>query len=58
MVMKKTIAEEDAFPPEQVDIQKQMKELLKKQKTVRVAGPEEEEIEEEDEDKEEGKEVA
>jgi membrane protein YdbS with pleckstrin-like domain len=58
IVMKKTIAEEDAFPPEQVDIQKQMKELLKKQKTVRVAEPEEEEVEEEDEDKEEGKEVA
>jgi membrane protein YdbS with pleckstrin-like domain len=58
MAMKKTIAEEDAFPPEQVDIQKQMKELLKKQKTVRVAEPEEEEIEEEDEDKEEAKEVA
>jgi membrane protein YdbS with pleckstrin-like domain len=57
--MKKTIKEDDAFPPEQVDIQKQMKELLKKQKTVRVAEPEEEEIEEEeDEDKEEGKEVA
>jgi hypothetical protein len=56
--MKKTIREDDAFPPEQVDIQKQMKELLKKQKTVRVAEPEEEEIEEEDEDKEEGKEVA
>jgi membrane protein YdbS with pleckstrin-like domain len=58
IVMKKIIAEEDSFPPEQVDIQKQMKELLKKQKTVRVAEPEEEEVEEEDEDKEEGKEVA
>jgi hypothetical protein len=57
IVMKKTIVE-DAFPPEQVDIQKQMKELLKKQKTVRVAEPEEEDVEEEDEDKEEGKEVA
>jgi len=56
--MKKTIVEEDSLPPEQVDIQKQMKELLKKQKTVRVTEPEEEEVEEEDEDKEEGKEVA
>jgi len=57
IAMKKTVAEEDAFPPEQVDIQKQMKELLKKQKMVRVPEPEEEEIEEEDEDKEEAKEV-
>ena len=63
MAMKKNIAEEDTFPPEQVDIQKQMKELLKKQKTVRIAEPEEEEVEEEeteeeDENKEEGKEIA
>jgi membrane protein YdbS with pleckstrin-like domain len=62
VAMKKTVAKEDAFPPEQVDIQQQMKELLKKQKTVRVAEPEEEEVEEEeteeDENEEEGKEVA
>jgi hypothetical protein len=55
---KKTVAEEDAFPQEQVDIQKQMKDLLKKQRTVRVAEPEEEEVEEDEEDKEEGREVA
>jgi membrane protein YdbS with pleckstrin-like domain len=58
MMTKKTVAEEDAFPQEQVDIQKQMKDLLKKQKMVRVAEPEEEEAEEEEEDKEEGREVA
>jgi hypothetical protein len=56
---KRTVAPEEAFQPEQVDIQQQMKELLKKQKTSRVNPPEEEEVEEEDseeEDKEEGKE--
>jgi membrane protein YdbS with pleckstrin-like domain len=58
MVTKKTVAEEDALPQEQVDIQKQMKDLLKKQRTVRVAEPEEEEVEEDEEDKEEGREVA
>jgi membrane protein YdbS with pleckstrin-like domain len=58
MVTKKTVAEEDAFPQEQVDIQKQMKDLLKKQRTVRVTEPEEEEVEEDEEDKEEGREVA
>jgi hypothetical protein len=56
---KRMVAPEDAFQPEQVDIQQQMKELLKKQKTARV-NPPEEEVEEEDSeeeaDKEEGKE--
>ena len=49
--MKKTLIPEDAYQPEQVDIQQQMKELLKKQKTARVVQPEEdieEEIEEEE----------
>jgi len=55
---KKTTVPEEAFQPEQVDVQQQMKELLKKQKTARVTQPpeeevEEEDIEEEDEDKEE-----
>jgi membrane protein YdbS with pleckstrin-like domain len=64
MMMKKNIAEEDTFPPEQVDIQQQMKELLKKQKITRVTQPGEEEVEEEeteeedDKNKEEGKEIA
>ena len=56
---KKTLSAEDAYQPEQVDIQQQMKELLKKQKTTRVAQPEEdteEEIEEEDESENERKE--
>jgi len=62
--MKKTVTPEEAFQPEQVDIQQQMKELLKKQKTARVTQPEREEAEEEEiddgeeEDKEEGKERA
>lgn len=59
-IKKRTVASEDAFQPEQVDIQQQMKELLKKQKTARVNPSEEEEVEEEDiaeeADKEEGKE--
>ena len=64
MMMEKNIAEEDTFPPEQVDIQKQMKELLKKQKITRATQPEEDEAEEEeteeedDKNKEEGKEIA
>jgi membrane protein YdbS with pleckstrin-like domain len=57
---KRTVTSEEAFQPEQVDIQQQMKELLKKQKTARVNPPEEEEVEEEDieeeADKEKGKE--
>jgi hypothetical protein len=64
-VAKKIIAteKEEAFPPEQVDIQQQMKDLLKKQKTVRAVGPEDEEEEpeeeeEEPESKDERKEVA
>jgi len=50
---------EDAYQPEQVDIQQQMKELLKKQKTARVIQPDEDtedEIEEEDESEQERKE--
>jgi membrane protein YdbS with pleckstrin-like domain len=55
---KKTVMTEEAFLPEQVDIQQQMKELLKKQKTARVNPPEEEEAEEEEfeEEAENGKE--
>jgi len=49
---------EEAFPPEQVDIQQQMKELLKKQKTVRIAEPKIEEIDEEDESQGDEKEIA
>ncbi|MBN1860055.1 MAG: PH domain-containing protein [Candidatus Thermoplasmatota archaeon] len=49
VVTKKTEVKQDAFPPEQVDIQQQMKELLKKQKTVRVIEPEEEDVEVEEE---------
>jgi membrane protein YdbS with pleckstrin-like domain len=48
---------EEAFPPEQVDIQQQMKELLKKQKTVRITEPREEEIDEEDEIQDNEKEI-
>ncbi|DAC72216.1 MAG TPA: hypothetical protein DSN98_06310 [Thermoplasmata archaeon] len=59
VTMKKAVTQEDTLPPEQADIQQQMKDLLKKQRTVRVAEPEEEESEEEEEEsKEEGKEVA
>jgi membrane protein YdbS with pleckstrin-like domain len=52
--IKKTIIPEDAYQPEQVDIQQQMKELLKKQKIARVIQPEEDTEEEikEDEEKE------
>jgi membrane protein YdbS with pleckstrin-like domain len=57
-VAKKSVMKEDAFPPEQVDIQQQMKELLKKQRTAKVTGPEEEDADEEEEKNEEGKEVA
>ncbi len=57
VVTKKTAAKEEAFEPEQVDIQQQMKELLKKQKTVRVAEPEEDEGEEEEEAEEEEREI-
>jgi Bacterial PH domain len=53
---KRTVAPEEAFQPEQVDIQQQMKELLKKQKTARVNLPEEEEVEEEDIEEEKDKE--
>jgi len=48
--MKKTFIPEDTYQPEQVDIQQQMKELLKKQKTTRVVQPEEETEEEIEED--------
>jgi membrane protein YdbS with pleckstrin-like domain len=47
---KKTVEPEEAFQPEQVDIQQQMKELLKKQKTAKVNPPEEENVEEEGEE--------
>jgi membrane protein YdbS with pleckstrin-like domain len=55
---KKTVMTEEAFLPEQVDIQQQMKVLLKKQKTARVNPPEEEDVEEEEfeEETEDGKE--
>jgi hypothetical protein len=49
---KKTVVPEETFQPEQVDIQQQMKELLKKQKTARVTQPEEEVEEEETEEAE------
>lgn len=45
---KKTVAYTDAFAPEQVDIQQQMKDLLKKQKTMKAVEPKNEEIEEDD----------
>jgi membrane protein YdbS with pleckstrin-like domain len=48
--LKKTVVSEDAYQPEQVDIQQQMKELLKKQKTTRVVQPEEDTEEEIEED--------
>jgi len=53
-IIKKTLISDDAYQPEQVDIQQQMKELLKKQKTARTVQPEEdiEEEIEEDETKE------
>lgn len=57
VVTKKTAVKEEAFEPEQVDIQQQMKELLKKQKTVRVAEPEQDEGEEEEEAEEEEREI-
>ncbi|MFA5102604.1 MAG: PH domain-containing protein [Candidatus Thermoplasmatota archaeon] len=55
---KKTVMTDEGFLPEQVDIQQQMKVLLKKQKTARVNPPEEEEVEEEEfeEETEDGKE--
>ena len=49
---KKTVVPEEAFQPEQVDIQQQMKDLLKKQKTARVTQPEEEAEEETSEEEE------
>jgi hypothetical protein len=55
VVTKKTSTKQGAFAPEQVDIQQQMKELLKKQKTVRVAEPEED-VEEEEENSDENSE--
>ncbi len=54
--MKKTSKDEEAFAPEQVDIQQQMKELLKKQMTAHATEPEDEESEEENEEEEESKE--
>jgi membrane protein YdbS with pleckstrin-like domain len=54
-VSKKPVAVEDAFPPEQVDIQQQMKELLKKQRTARVSGPEDEDADAEEEEEEKTK---
>ena len=49
---KKTLIPDDAYQPEQVDIQQQMKELLKKQKTARVVQPEEDTEEEIEADEE------
>jgi membrane protein YdbS with pleckstrin-like domain len=58
-VSKKSITQDDAFKQEQVDIQQQMKELLKKQRTARVTSPEDEETDDEEiEHTEDGKEVA
>jgi len=54
-------SEDEAFPSDQIDIQQQMKDLLKKQRTARVTESEDEEADEEEEkeeEKEEGKEVA
>ena len=56
VVTKKTAAKQEAFAPEQADIQQQMKELLKKQKTVRVVEPEED-VEEEEENSDENSEI-
>jgi membrane protein YdbS with pleckstrin-like domain len=50
---KKSAPAEETFEPEQVDIQQQMKELLKKQMGSRVARPEEETEEETEEEEEE-----
>jgi membrane protein YdbS with pleckstrin-like domain len=62
ILSKKSVMKENAFQPEQVDIQQQMKELLKKQRTARVTSPEDEDVEEEekeeDEKNDEGKEIA
>jgi membrane protein YdbS with pleckstrin-like domain len=55
--MKKTFIPEDAYQPEQVDIQQQMKELLKKQKNTRVVQPEEEIEQDSEEENENKKEV-
>ncbi len=49
---KKMVPPEEGFQSEQVDIQQQMKDLLKKQKTARVNPPEEEEVEEEEAEEE------
>lgn len=59
VVTKKTkiVEKEEAFEPEQVDIQQQMKDLLKKQRTVRTVEPEDAEDEEE-ESQEEEREIA
>jgi hypothetical protein len=46
VVTKKTVVNKEAFQPEQIDIQQQMKDLLKKQKTVRTVEPDDEEIDE------------
>jgi|GEM_PF-311046 len=48
-----TATADEAFEPEQVDIQQQMKELLRKQKVARVNQPEEEEDAEEETTEEE-----
>jgi hypothetical protein len=45
VVTKKTMINKEAFQPEQIDIQQQMKELLKKQKTVRAVEPDDEDAE-------------
>ena len=60
IVTKKSAVHEEAFQPDQADIQQQMKDLLKKQRTARVNEPEEEETEEEEEEQDTkgGKEVA
>jgi membrane protein YdbS with pleckstrin-like domain len=64
LVSKKTAVAQDTFQPEQVDIQQQMKDLLKKQRTARVSGPEDEDTDDDEEEEEktentkEGKEIA
>ncbi len=50
-IIKKTLSSDETYQPEQVDIQQQMKELLKKQKTARTL-QHEEDIEEEIEEDE------
>jgi membrane protein YdbS with pleckstrin-like domain len=57
--VKKPLGSADAFAPEQIDIQQQMKQLLKKQTTTKATQPQEEDLEEDEEERDqEGKDVA